>query len=60
MSSNESDRADRRFRGRATDAALQADREGRRRLVDAADEAPPSSHGEKSRNLPGVREDERL
>ena len=60
MPSNETDRRDQRERGRAIDAALAADRQGRRRLVDAADEEPAESHGQKSRGAPGVREDEPL
>jgi len=43
-----------------TDQALAADRAGRNRLVERADEPPPSSHGDKSKNLPGVRADEPL
>jgi hypothetical protein len=60
MPSRESDLADRRERGRMTDQALAADRAGRNRLVERADEPPPSSHGDKSKNLPGVRADEPL
>jgi hypothetical protein len=60
MPSNETDRRDQRERGRMADAALHADREGRRRLVDRADEPPPVSHGDKSRDLPGIRTDKPL
>jgi hypothetical protein len=60
VTSRETDLRDRRERGRATDAALAADRAGRNKLVDRADEPPPSSHGDCSKGLPGVRTDESL
>ena len=60
MSSRETDLADRRQRDRAADAALQADRQGRDRLADRADLQVPPSHGQKSRDLPGVRMEEPL
>ena len=46
MSSKETDQADRRQRDRAADAALSADRAGRDRLRQLADEEVPSSHRE--------------
>jgi hypothetical protein len=60
MTSRETDLADRAERGRAADQALADDRRGRDKLVRRADEPPPSSHGDRSRKLPGVREDEPL
>jgi len=62
MPSKETDQRDQAVRGRALDAALAADREGRRRLVDQADEPPPASHGDppRSRRSPGTREDDPL
>ena len=60
MPSNETDRRDQRERGRMADAALAQDRQGRRRLVDRADEPPPSSHGDKSVGAPGVPGDKPL
>ena len=60
MPSNQTDRRDQTERGRAIDRALADDRQGRRRLVDQADEPPPASHGQKSRDLPGVRTQEPL
>lgn len=52
MSSNDTDRADRRFRERQADAALAADRAGRNRLVDLADEQP--SEDERLNNTPNT------
>ena len=46
MSSKETDQADRRQRNRLTDAALAADRAGRDRLRELADQEVPPSHRE--------------
>ena len=60
MSSRESDQADRRERGRVLDQALTDDRRGRDRLADRADQQIPPSHGDRSRDVPGVRTREPL
>jgi hypothetical protein len=58
MSSRETDLADRRDRGRAADAALDADRAGRDRLRDRADRPGPGGlDPEASRRLPNTSGD---
>ncbi len=60
MPSATSTRAASRERRRQADANLTEARRGADRNRARADQQPPSSHGEKSRRLPGVRTEDRL